>query len=134
MAASPDPNLAYVAPPINITVPAGAQPGGMGQVLRLKITPHLLLPSPPFSPAVRTLKAVESHVKTVVPVGHRIECSVCFEDSSGGLEDGSIADSPAPQEAVPLIMTALSKVRLCPSGSSHPKDLPGLDMLTVPGL
>lgn len=110
MKALPDPTLRYVAPAITVNIPANTQLGHSSPALRLKVTPHVLLPSPPFSPAIRSLKAVETHVQTVVPLGSLIECSIRLEGCADDIDEGATAASPALHIVVKTFISALSKV------------------------
>jgi hypothetical protein len=81
--------------------------------LRIKITPHILIPTPLISPAV-TGRKVEGCVDVMVPLGGRVEVRIHVGEGSGevvaGLSQGLEAVLSAEEEVRNLVRSCMAKV------------------------
>lgn len=81
--------------------------------LRIKITPHILIPTPLISPAV-TGRKVEGCVELMVPLGGRVELGIHVGEGSGervvGCQAGREGVVLAEEEVRDLARSCISKV------------------------
>ncbi|WWC90730.1 uncharacterized protein L201_005667 [Kwoniella dendrophila CBS 6074] len=75
--------------------------------LKIKIKPHLLIPTPPFSPKVRSRK-IEDYMDVIVPVGGKIPFNVKIDKN--GLEDIGLGYK-VEEQIIDLWIKALNNVQ-----------------------